>query len=436
MITQEPDILPSNVEAERVVLGLIIQRNELAHLFGVELNASDFSLDSHRRIFAAQQRLADDGKPIEYIPLEEELRIRGELEFVGGSGYIRELTEFAIRGMDPAYYSQKIREKAALRSLIHLSNSAIASAQEPGASADECRGELIDRLFEIEARTERRRVKNSSEINGDVIQHIEKLSSTSGRLVGLTTGVEQLDSGTFGIGEGELWVIGARPGQGKTSLARQIVRANLSSGVPVLFYSLEMPAKMLRIADLAAVSGVNFGRIRSGFCSKEEYAKLLTAAGEMSSWPLFVSEDGNWEIRELVAHAMMMVRQCRIKLIIVDHLQIVKDREHKDRILQVSNISNKLRVLAKTSGVPVVLLSQLSRPKDGDLSPKLWHLKESGDVEANAHTVVMPYLPEEGGKKTHEDQLLVAKQRYGDTGMIPVYFRPDRLDFAERELSA
>jgi replicative DNA helicase len=428
-------IMPTHIDAERMVLGLLLLAPETAYTFGTCLDASHFALDSHRRLYRALQSLVEAGKPVSYLTLEDQLKTKNELDLVGGYDYISGLTELmSARGVDPEYYARLVKEKSLLRDTINTCMAAEVQAGEPGANPDEVVGQLQDRLSEILSGTARRLHQDSETTMHSLVEMLGVFERHNGDLLGLTTGIRGLDRSTTGIRSGELWVIGARPGQGKTSLARQVARANAKQNIPVLFYSLEMGAEWIRAADLAAESAVRFSKIRNAFYTREEKQRIADTCAEMAKWPLYIVDEGGLDIRQIVAHSMMMIRQHGIKLVIVDHLQIVGDHEHRERLQQVAHISNRLRVLAKSTGVPVLLLSQLTRPKDGDSRPKLFQLKESGDVEAHSHTVVMPYLPQEDtGDFSHRDELIVAKQRFGEIGPLSVLFRKDSLDFVERE---
>lgn len=432
----KPD-LPTSPDAELAVLGsVVLDASGVAFSQAAAgLRPDDFALDSHRRIFMRMGELAEAGKPIDYVTLSERLQSHGELELCGGIGYVTSLSDGIPRVRNIEQYVRIVRDKAMLRKLYHASAGTAVEACEYGAEAGDCIAGLQDRLLEILSGPDESVVCNSTETSKAFRALLDRLSGNSSELAGLSTGVADLDFSTTGIREGELWIVGARPGNGKTTLARQILRRNASEDVPCLFFSLEMAKEWIRAADVAAESGVPFSLIRSGKLNSDDRARVLDAAKAMSRWPYNIVDKGGMDIRELIALANLNIRQRGIKLIVVDYLQIIWNREmdRASRAQQIGVIADKLRILAKTTGVPVVLLSQLSRPKDGDMRPKLWQLKESGDIEAHAHVVVMPYLPEtDEGEKTGEDELIIAKQRFGQVGPVKVTMLKQSLKFAPR----
>lgn len=252
-------------------------------------------------------------------------------------------------------------------------------------------------------------------------------------LIGLATGIQALDDATGGIRSGELWIIGALPGRGKTALGLQIAAANAANGVPTLVFSLEMAKELVLQRILAAISGVKAGRIRNpNFLSERDLRDLQEAAAKCAEWPLYVDESSQLTVDELRARAKLFVRRHRVKLIVADYLRLIRagGRELRE---QVGNAADCLRRIAKEENIAVVGLSQLKRPENINDRPNMLGLKESGDIEAHAHVCLLLYQPvNESGEFTHEDEIIIGKQRNGPLGTERVIFDHNTLTFKSR----
>jgi replicative DNA helicase len=269
----------------------------------------------------------------------------------------------------------------------------------------------------------------------EVYNEWEKLADGCGDLIGLTTSLDCLDLATTGIRKGELWLVGGRTGDGKTALSLQIAAANCRKEIPVGMFSIEM-AKGDLLQRLWSHEGkIPFQYIRYPRRLEPDTRKRIQRAmGDVGQWPFFVVEDSSLSIHKLLAKARLLIRQEKVQLLIVDYVQLLSApaRDEKERLTKVSNA---LRALAKDTGVPVVAISQLSRPKDGSLNarPNKFHLKESGSQENDSHVIVLTYRPvDEFGQPTGEDELIIPKQRHGPVSNERVYFDPKTLTFHER----
>jgi replicative DNA helicase len=425
--------LPASEEAERSILGAIMLDARAYCEAAEDLKPGDFSLDSHRQIYARMVELAESSRPVDLVLLVEELSRRGELEAIGGPEFVAGLVDGVPDRPSIAHYVRIVKEKAQLRGLIHAANAVIARAMD-GDKPTEISSDLLQTVLDVEAQAQQSHAVTPRNFMSEVVRELE-IQAQSGGLVGLPTGVDPLDIATGGLRHGELVVIGALPGAGKTALACQIVTENAEAGNPVGVFSLEMSRWEMGKRFLSAVTPVSANKIRHpGHITKDDWPRLATGAAEIAQWPVWFDDSGTISIPELLARARLFITRMKAKLIVVDYLQLVRAeaREIRER---VGKVADALRQLAKVERIPVVLLSQLRRPQNVNDAPTMIDLKESGDIEAHAHVVLLLHVPTgPDGKPTGEDTIIIGKNRNGARGPVPVTFSPHKLRFYPRSM--
>jgi replicative DNA helicase len=423
--------LPASIDAERSVLGAILLDNRAFNEAAEYLKPEDFSLDSHRRVYARMVDLVESSRPIDLVLLVEEFRRQKELEAVGGAEYVAGLVDGVPDRPSISHYVHIVKEKAQLRGLIFAAQVAIARAVD-GEKPTEIAGGLLQTVLDVEAQAQMNYALTGRDFMPEVLRELE-LQAQSGGLVGLPTGLDSLDTVTGGFRKGELIVLGALPGTGKTALACQIIVANAEAGNAVGAFSLEMSRWDLGKRFLSTVTSVTASKIRHpGHIRKEEWPTLATGAAEIADWPVWFDDSGSISIPELLARARLFITRMNVKLIVVDYLQLVR-ADARDIRERVGKVADALRQLAKAERIPVVLLSQLRRPQNVNDAPTIIDLKESGDIEAHAHVVLLLHVPTAAdGKPTGEDTIIVAKNRNGAKGPVPVTFSPHKLRFYPR----
>lgn len=423
--------LPTSVEAERSILGGILLDNRAWSQAAQSLSSEDFSLDSHRRIYRRIVEMAASNTPIDLVTMVEELRRRRELEAVGDAGYVASLVDGVPDRPSIEHYVKIVKEKAQLRGLIFAAKAAIARAMD-GEKPTDIAGGLLETILDVEAQAQKSHAITPRDFMPEVLRELE-LQAQAGGLVGLPTGVDTLDMLTGGLRKGELIVVGALPGAGKTALACQIVAANAEAGNPTGLFSLEMSRWDLGKRFLSAVTPVSASRIRHpSHITKDEWPALATGAAEIAEWPVWFDDSGTISIPELLARARLFISRMKVKLIVIDYLQLVR-ADARDIRERVGKVADALRQLAKAERIPVVLLSQLRRPQNVNDAPTMIDLKESGDIEAHAHVVLLLHVPTgPDGKPTGEDTIIIGKNRNGVRGPVPVTFSPVKLRFYQR----
>jgi replicative DNA helicase len=328
-----------------------------------------------------------------------------------------------------------VREKAAQRKVINACHASINAICE-GSSSTESIGDLSERLLQIQTGSDDAPAERVLKFSDVVFNDWERLANSENDLVGLTTGVPSLDLVTTGIREGETWAIGGRTGDGKTSLALQIAAANCRRDIPTGYFSIEMSKSELLQRLWSHEGRIPFGYIRSPRCAPAAIrTQVQRAMGTVACWPLFVAEDGSLSIQKLIAKARLLVRQEKLGLLIVDYVQLISAAAPNERE-RITKISNQIRALAKDTGVPILAVSQLNRPKDRNTNerPNKFSMKESGSLENDANTILLIYRPmDDFGRPTGDDEIVIAKQRNGPVSNEAVRFESRTMTFYERD---
>jgi replicative DNA helicase len=440
--------LPANIDAERSILGAILLDNfTYTQASSENLQADDFSLDSHRRIYARITELADSGRPVDLVTLAEELSRRKEVEAIGGVAYLSSLTDGLPQRPNIEQYVRIVKDKALLRGLIFAANAAIARAideaepaQDVLTSAEAAIYELSDKRFTSGFRDVKQIVKES-------FGSIDALYERGQRVTGLETHFVDLDGMTSGLQRSDLVIIAARPSMGKTAFALNIAEnASINDNKVVGMFSLEMSREALLLRLLCSNARVDSHKLRTGFLGRDDYQKLVESLGRLAEAPIFIDDTPGITISEMRAKARRLQHQMsgRLDLLIVDYLQLMSGgapggkARYENRTQEVSAISRGLKLLAKELRVPVIALSQLSRAPEsrgGDHRPQLADLRESGSIEQDADVVAFIFREEVYDPKPENEgfaELIIAKQRNGPTGKVDLAFLKRSTRFESR----
>lgn len=422
--------LPACLDSERSTLGAILLNGSAYAEAAQQLEADDFSLSSHRIIFRAMARQVSE--VIDLVTIVATLRDSRELEAVGGAEYVASLIDGVPDCPTISAYARRVKEKSLARRLIHAANATVARAMD-GEPARDIAAALMDSVLDVGADTQRSHLTGLRELMPEVLRELET-ESQAGNLVGLPSGLASLDRLTGGFRRGELIVIGALPGRGKTAFGCQIAAANAEAKTSVGIFSVEMSRSDIGRRLLSAVGPISAVKIRNPYMlAREEWPKLAESAAEIGAWPVWLDDTGNLNAADLVTRTKVLVSRKGIKLLIVDHLQLVQ-AESRDVRERVSKVAEACRQIAKSEQIVVVLLSQLRRPQNANDTPTMLELKESGDIEAAAHVVLLLHTPDsQDGSPTGDDLVIIGKNRNGPKGPIPVMFNRSDLRFYARE---
>jgi replicative DNA helicase len=437
---RELETLPANLQAEKTLLGAVLMEPLLCNEAAQYLGAEDFFLDSHRRIYGRMLELAADGRPIDIVTLCDVMTKRRELDSVGGPGYLSSLIDGVPAMPSVMEYAKMVRDKSRLRGLISASTAMIARAQD-GGSADELLSELQSKVSDLVGRGTKRGALELRDIGVEWLNdlHADRKVNRDTTL-GLTTSIEELDKLTTGIRKNELWVIGARPGVGKSALARQIALANASRGKRVVVFTIEMKAKQVLGCAVALYGGgqIPYYKLRDAReLTPAELLQVQEWTAEMCKLPL-VLDDSSPSAAELAARGRLHAAK-GADLFIVDYLQRVGGYARQSTLERVATASNTVCELAKSTGVPVIALSQLRKAPNGqeDREPTAEDLKETGEILQDAATVLLLHRPieKEPNFRSRPAVMLVPKQRFGDSdARLDLIFNKRTLSFQESAL--
>ncbi len=436
---------PQSLDAEKSLLGaVLIDDNVLADVSD-KLKAADFYDKSHETIYASMMRLYEKHKPVDLLTLSDDLQTKDQLDTVGGSSYLTELTNYVPTAAHATAYADLVRGKAVRRRLIKASAELAELGYDEDKSIEELLGQAEADLFSVSDESLKQDLVSLESILAESFDRIEELHRNKGSLRGVPTGYKDLDSKTAGLQKSDLLILAARPAMGKSTFVSNIAY-NVASQQKkaVLFFSLEMSKDQLVDRMLADVSGVDAFGIRTGNLSEDDFGKLSDAMGEMAEAPIFIDDTPGLSVLEMRTKARREAHNQPLGLIVIDYLQLMQGsgRNNSDnRVQEVSEISRGLKLIARELDVPVIALSQLSRSVESrhPQIPQLADLRESGSIEQDADLVMFLYREEYYNPDTdnqHISDLIIAKHRNGPTGKIQFYFHPERLRFMSLDRKA
>ena len=471
--------LPFNLEAEAAFLGAVLIDNRVLEELQTPIRPDHFFEPLHDRIFTRILALIERNATASPVTLRPHFEADEALKELGGPKYLAQLTANGAGLLALRELAQQIYDLALLRELVSVGRGLVEGAMDTSEETNP-----MDRISQAEADLFRvaegaasgNEASTFREASLTAIKMVEAAMNSGGGLSGKTSGLESIDQKTAGLHESDLIILAGRPGMGKTSLATNIAfncaeehlrwqqdGGDHQYGAPTAFFSLEMSADQLATRILAEQSEVSSEALRSGKMSKEDFQRLSFASQRLAELPLFIDDTPGLTIGALRTRARRLKRRHDIGLIVIDYLQLLQGsgRANDNRVNEISEISRGLKTLAKELSVPVIALSQLSRAVEQreDKRPMLSDLRESGSIEQDADMVwfifredyyleaVRPDMPNSDGSSSPEVQekyslweanflekknkatLIVAKQRHGSTGNVPLHFQSEITKF-------
>lgn len=426
--------LPQNIEAERSVLAVCLLNEEAVTEAVTRLKPGNFFRPAHRIIFEGILNLNVRNIPVDQISLAENLQGSGQLEAVGGKAYLIELADNTFALTNWQNHIEIVKRTSILRELVYASAQIKALAYEAPDDMDLIVEEAEKALFAVTEKRISSDFVSIRDLADQAYAEIVEMADRKSHMVGVPTGFEDVDKLFHGFRGGDLVILAARPGVGKTSFALNLAVNSAKAGVSVAFLSLEMSSMQLMQRILCAEAAVNLSRLRSGAATEENWKAIVNASSVLADLDFYIDDTPSLSILELRAKARRELRDKKQGLIVVDYLQLMqppRQRSDGNRATEVAEISRGLKILAKEMNMPVIALSQLSRQVEmrGNRRPMLSDLRESGSIEQDADIVMFidrSTTEEEAEKNDRPDmgiaELIVAKHRNGPIDTIKLTF--------------
>lgn len=433
MDTMLEKLPPQSINAEMAVLGsMLIETQAVDKIVGT-LDEKHFYKDTHRHIFKAIRTLYEHNKAIDLTTVSEELKRNKLLSEIGGASYLISLINAVSTAANVEDYATIVQDKFILRNLINIGTNIVTESYRDHETPKILLDRAEQEIFSIRQQGSSSGFISLDNLLHDTLERIEAYKRDGKHITGVATGYKQLDELTAGFQPGNLILIAARPSAGKTALCLNIAEhVAVKEKRPVGIFSLEMSMEEIALRMVCSMAQLNMQEIRQGIVSEKTWPKLTTAAAKLSQSPIFLCDLPSMSILDLCAQTRRLTIEKKPAMIMIDYIQLLSgssSRSNDSRQQEISEISRMLKGLARSSGIPVVALSQLSRrPEERDRGgkPRLSDLRESGALEQDADMVIFIYR-EEMYKKEDEElagkaKLIIEKQRNGPTGSIDLNF--------------
>ena len=431
---------PQNIDAEMSVLGgMMLSKDAIADVIEI-LRATDFYRPAHASVYDVVVELFGRGDPADAVTVGAELKRKGELERIGGLPYLHTLVATVPTAANAAYYAGIVREQAQLRSLVEVGTRIV----QLGYTTDGADVEGLVNLAQSEvfAVSEQRNSTNYvtlEQVVPDLYEELERNANRDGGLDGVPTGFAELDAKLNGLRAGQMIIIAARPGGGKSTLAMDICRScAVHNNKAAAYFSLEMNRTELSLRLLAAESRVFLDRMIKGELESRDWQDIARTLDKISQAPLIVDDSPNMTMGEIRAKSRRMKQQFDIQLIVIDYLQLLTSggKSVESRQQEVSEFSRSIKLLAKELEIPIVAVAQLNRDseKRNDKRPQVADLRESGSLEQDADVVLLIHREDMFNENTEKQgmaDIIIGKQRSGPTGIVELAFQGHFSRFAE-----
>ncbi|MCC7454877.1 MAG: replicative DNA helicase [Crocinitomix sp.] len=434
-IAETGKLPPQAVDIEEAVIGaMLLEKNAVNDAIDI-LQPESFYKPAHQKIFATILELFANSESIDILSVSERLRKKGELQLVGGPGYIAQLTNRIASAAHIEYHARIISEKFILRSLIEVSSEVIKNSYDETKDVFNVLNEAEEGLFKIAEGNLKKSYGKIGDLVQEAMEEIQKASENSDGVSGVPSGFTDLDRLTSGWQKSDMIVLAARPGMGKTAFVLSMAKNTaVQFGQGVAIFSLEMSSVQLTKRLMAMETGISSEKLRKGFTSQDDWDLLHSRINALAEAPLFIDDTPALSIFELRAKCRRLKMQHDIKLVIIDYLQLMNaGSKSGNREQEISTISRSIKEIAKEINVPIIALSQLSRSvetRGGDKRPMLSDLRESGAIEQDADMVLFIYRPEYYGLIEDENgmptegigEIIVAKHRNGSLDTVRLRF--------------
>ncbi len=433
----EEKVPPQALDAEMAVLGSMLMENDAVERALDILKPEHFYKDSHKKIFAAMKTLAEKNQAVDLVTLTEELKTQNLLLQVGGELYLADLINKVSTAAHVEHYANIVYKKFLVRDLIRTATSLVQECYKGEEEPENLIDIAQEQIFKLSQKQDLKGFVSSKDLAVEVMELIEKAHLDKNPVKGVPTGFTEFDYKTGGLRKSDLIILGARPSQGKTALALNIVHhASVNCGVPTAVFSLEMGRHSIYERMLCAAALAELHQVRNGRFPQNKWQDLTRELARLSEAPLFIDDTPGITITEIRMRSRRLANELSkqgktLGLIVIDYLQMIRSSGRAEsRQQEVSEISRMLKELARNLNVPVLALSQLSRKNEDkartDKKPQLSDLRESGSIEQDADVVALlhreEYYKREDPSVKGKATLIIAKQRNGPVGDIDLNF--------------
>jgi len=433
--------MPSNIEAEKSVLGACFLSKYALEKACENLTADAFYQEANSKIFASLKRLAEEKIPIDLTSVTTELKEKNILKEVGGVEYLTEIINFVPTAANIDYYIKKVEEVAITRRLIETATEIATMGYNTEESVNETLDTAEKKILNIVKNRKSSEFRSIQDVLIKTRNDLERLAETKGEITGLATGWYDFDKLTAGLHENEFIIIAARPAMGKTAFALNLA-TNIAKNTEkaVALFNLEMGAEQLALRILSSLGQVEGFKLRTGKLLNEDWKRINEAISQLSDTNLFIDDTPGITIGEIRAKCRRLASSEQgLSLVIIDYLQLISGGRNygSNRQQEVSDISRSLKTLAMELHVPVIALAQLSRQVEAreDKRPIMSDLRESGSIEQDADIVSFLYRDDYYNKEARREddtsisELIIGKHRNGPTATIELLFKKNTSTF-------
>ena len=425
--------MPYSIEAEESLLGnIMLYKEAIREAVDADITAEDFYLEKHQTIYNIMSAMYENREGIDTVSLSTKLKDFSVYEKVGGIDYLMQLANATISATNTKDYINIIKNKSLARKVIKVGEEISKDAFDSSVSVDKMLMDVEEKVTNVTRSKTNAEFRAGDELFDTTMKLVEKISESDSNITGVRTLYSDLDNRTAGFQNGDLIILAARPSMGKTALALDfaINSASVNHG-SIAVFSLEMPAEHVAMRILAAKSKVEIQKIRTGNLNNEEWSRLNEASQELRRQNFFIDDTPGIKVSDMYAKCRKLARDNGLYMIIVDYIQLIQTTgKNESRQQEVSDISRKLKAMARELKVPVIALSQLSRNVEQreNKRPMLSDLRESGAIEQDADLVMFLYREdyykreEERNNEREDVELILAKHRNGPTGNLKLAF--------------
>ena len=432
---------PQNPEAERSVLGTLLQDQNAVITAMETLKSQDFYDPRHQVIFDAVCQVNRLGRAVDLVTVDDELRRAGQIDSIGGTEYLISLIQSVPSTVNWTHYADIVREKSVLRRLIGASGEISRMSYQQQELLPDILNRSEKLIFDIAMRQGLgAELEGARSILTRTYEEIGRLAKLKGGISGVTSGLRDLDKCLTGMHGGELILVGARPSMGKTTLAINIAANAARSGKTVAVFSLEMPREQIMMRILCSEARVDMQAVRSGTLKDKDWDRLCLALPVIAKMPMYVDDTAGISPAQLRSRCRRLILEKGLDLIVIDYLQLMTaDGRNENRQLEVSEISRSLKAIALELKVPLIACAQLSRANTqrSDKRPMLSDLRDSGSIEQDADVVMFLHRPSYYDDQADKNvaELIVAKQRNGPLDTIKLNWLPECTMFTDLKIA-